>query len=147
MLVVRLKQAYSLSLYKKHLYKSTDKFHRQKVDCVSPLCCQMVNNFVCWNTPLLLETHGALTFFVTGYIASVEILIIANFCVWVASAKLAIIGMTEGMSRDRILVGFLCSGFFWGTVVEVLSFHWHKYFGHWLRSEGSQVIHHHLLLT
>lgn len=57
--------------------------------------------------------------------ASVEILLITNICIWVV-----IHGATEGMNRDRILevrlfyvlVSSACA------VIEVFSLNWHKYF-------------------
>lgn len=67
MLVVHLKQANSLGLYKKHLCKPREKFHSQKVYCVSPLSCQLVNNFVCGNTTFPLEMHGFSYFWDSGF--------------------------------------------------------------------------------
>ena len=58
MLIVCLKQPYSLSLYKKHLYKSRDIVHPENVRCVSLFCCQVVNSSVCWNSPFPREIHS-----------------------------------------------------------------------------------------
>lgn len=61
----------------------------------------------------------------TRYMASVEILIITNICMWVV-----INGATEGTNRDHILAVRL----FYALVssacaaIEVFSLNWHKYF-------------------